>query len=547
MSHAQKYLNHAEADPDENGKLSVHLRGLINNIESDYRNTEDRLENELGDLDDEYEYMDAFFYLYEWKQDDEYEDGFVPALSKFEEGYEDAKHRDWDVLASLFLEQLINLCDEVGGHHDELNRFLDETVSFLEGLYDGGGFSGHHTSLIDTLSEHVSRLDEDQVRRCADLWDDAAEYHEAKKDYDTERRYIELLIEYKRELDESVEDEQNRLIRNFEDEAELKGRRSHMLKATVYENALSRCIGFLDEDTERRWKRKIREENRKAVEEEFKTFGLDGDELEKLEEEVERNADSIYDFFKSRKAATNTSYALYSILKSDFYLPDFDKLDKEDTGISSILPRATISLEGDPVKRESADINGDSGDRYPRNYKFMLTYWEGVLVKTFRKLIDDGEVTAIDLINLFEISEGCDAHDAAFFTDTILRFFEDDYVSSMHIGTSRFDGILRRSFEHSGHAVTAMKEDGMRGRELGGIFGFIEEKISKDYGKYLKYRYTESSGLDMRNKTCHGRIRYFECDFTNSFLLIFNTLRCLVHIESSRYGSIYPEPIGPFS
>lgn len=548
MPHLNNYLQKAQANSSEEGLLKVHLDTLLGNIDSGWEHTEERLEHELASIDEEFSYLEGLLDLYQWKSresDDPYRDGFEPAVDHLWDAYEDARQRNWNRIASLWLDQLVTLHYEIGGHDDDLTEVFEEAVEFLETIHaENPGASGYLRGLVDTLAEYVDRIEEGLIDRCLKLWSEKVEYYSDQEDYRLVREYLELAITFKQSVDRSVTDEQQRLISAFEEEAEQKGQRSHSVKAEMYRSGLERCIEFLDDETKTEWKRRIREANREAIESEFTRIPTQQEMWEDLEEEIEHNVEVILETVRDKQRETNTIYALYTLLKSDFYIPPIDVPGTEEPSIISMVSQTTISREGDPIEVKNSQMNDDEpADNYPPGYRVHFVYYDEILSRVFTRLIAAGDVTELDFLQLFDLSKGCDAHDFAFLTDALFQLFEEEYSSAIHITMGRFDGILRRSFEQSGFAVTVLDEDAIRGRELGGLFEEIEEHISDDYGKYLKYRFTEKSGFDLRNKTSHGRLTYLECDFPNSILSIFHLLRCLIHIERSRYSAIFPEPV----
>ena len=548
MSHLNNYLQKAKIDSSEEGLLKVQLKTLLGNIESEREHTKERLEHELEPIGEEFAYLEGLIDLYRWKSrepDDPYRDGFVPAVEQFWHAYEDTQRRGWDRVASLWLDQLVTLHYEIGGHDEELADVFEEAVEFLETIHaDDPGASGYLHGLVETLAEYVDRMDEELVDRCLNLWSDKAEYYREQEDYRLVREYLELAITFKQSMNRSISEEQEQLITSFEHEAEQKGERSHSVKAEMYRSGLERCIDFLDDETEAEWKRRIREANREAIESEFTRVPTRNQMWDDLEEEIEHNVEVILEAVRNKQQETNTIYALYTLLKSNFYVPPVDVPGSEEPSIISRISQTSISREGDPIEiRRPQTGEGETSNEYPPGYRVHFVYYDEILSRVFSRLIAAGDVSAVDLLQLFDLSNGCDVHDFAFLTDALFRLFEENYSSALHITIGRFDGMLRRSFEQSGFAVTVLDEDAIRGRELGGLFEEIEEHISADYGKYLKYRFTEKSGFDLRNKTSHGRLTYLECDFPNTILSVFHLHRCIIHIERSRYGAIFPEPV----
>ncbi|WP_394327132.1 DUF4209 domain-containing protein [Halopenitus persicus] len=63
-------------------------------------------------------------------------------------------------------------------------------------------------------------------------------------------------------------------------------------------------------------------------------------------------------------------------------------------------------------------------------------------------------------------------------------------------------------------------------------FRLIEEDIDLNFGKYLQYRYTNTSGHNLRNKVAHGQLKYSEANFTQVSTIIFDILRVGARINA---------------
>ena len=83
-----------------------------------------------------------------------------------------------------------------------------------------------------------------------------------------------------------------------------------------------------------------------------------------------------------------------------------------------------------------------------------------------------------------------------------------------------------------GKAVTKNQGTVYKQKGLGGLFGLIEEDIDLNFGKYLQYRYTNTSGHNLRNRVAHGQIKYSAANFTQASTIIFDILRVGARINA---------------
>jgi hypothetical protein len=87
-------------------------------------------------------------------------------------------------------------------------------------------------------------------------------YAQQRNDYRNERDLLEDCIELKQYLGEDIGTEQAAIADSFEAEAEKKGQRSSMIRASVLSSAVDRCAEFVDEQRVAKWKRAVRDANR---------------------------------------------------------------------------------------------------------------------------------------------------------------------------------------------------------------------------------------------------------------------------------------------
>jgi hypothetical protein len=534
----------AEAEPSKDYHLSYTLNSIFRRLrERDVQH--ERLESNLSEFDQSHPLIDVIKPLQRWVEDREYEDGAKKAVSLFEDAYVDARQRDWHNIAILCLQQLVLIQKETGGKEIEVT--VEKAVKFLEQDFNANKISvGNFHTLVDLVVENRKEVDDSLIQRCIDECEIRRRLQSRSGQYRNERSTLEKILRLKGHLNKDIESERERLIDSFESEIERPSRNS--LKAALLNEALNRCISFIDKEKKQDWKRDIRRYNRRAVRSEFAEISLDDEQATDLQQEGEENIRRLKQFFQNIPIEPHSStYALYCLLKSDGYLPSYELSQSvsEEYSITDVIPRITLSQEGDPIQTTESSL--EDTDRLPNSYPMMVRHNNAILANTLYELIEEDALHEMDFIHLLNICQNLRVSDEAFLLDLIIAVFEERYPEAVHLGTPLIERVTTRLLENSGEAVTALKQGNIEQRSLGGLFDSIQEQTSTDFGMYLKARYTEKSALNLRNKVSHGQISYVECQFGNAALLLFDIFRIMVNISEAEYTAVFGPPVNTIS
>lgn len=534
----------AKAVPGEDSHLSMSLRSLVRRLRND-RITDEELNAELAEIEEDYPLFGVVEPLRKWIEDKDYEDGAEPALELFKEAYADARRRDWQNVAVLCLEQLDQLRRETGGKQNE--QTVRQAVEFLENEFTVDDVHlSNFSRLVGMVIDHCSFADEELVQRCIDVVEVRRELCEREGSYRNGRDMLEKLIQLKQALGRDIGREQELLVESFENEV---GRpKKYNLKASILSEGLNRCISFIDDERERDWKRNIRRYNRKARDGEFTEVGLEEDEADILQEEAEENIKRIKRFFRSVPIEPDVSvYSLYCLLMSDGYLPSYEmaRSISEERSITEILPHVRISAEGDPIETTEGGL--EEPDRLPHTYPMMLRHYNAILANALYELVEEGDLDAMDFIELLTCTRKLSVDDQAFLQDLVIAVFEERYPESVHLGIPRLEGVVTRLLENSGEPVTGLKDGDIEQSSLGGLLETVQELTSTEFGIYLKARYTDKFGLNLRNRVSHGQIRYVECQFGNAAHILFDIFRIMVHLSETEFNAVFGPPVNILS
>jgi hypothetical protein len=374
------------------------------------------------------------------------------------------------------------------------------------------------------MIDHIDEMDEESIESLLRLIRDRAEQLQEDMDYISEREFLWFEMKVREHLERDVSKVESRLVESFEDELELKSTAPSYYRADVLERAVSQCASFLSDEMENEWRLEIRRLNREAKGEMTK---------QKIDFDVGDRADEIMDAFKRAKGNSSSWEALGMLLFAPVGMPDYEKmLDivTEDPA-GEVLPKNILSLKGDSVGFEPGLLQ--EGERTPSNYVQELFKTNQALALAIHKLMNRGQICESDFYLLLTTVSGVSIQDEAFLTDAIMNLFEGNYAEAVHLAIPRLEGVTANVYEEMGQAVTKNQGQIYEQRGLGGLFGLIEEDVSRNFGKYLQQHYTDTSGDNIRNLVAHGQIRYSATDEKLAITVIFDIYRTAGRISAA--------------
>lgn len=89
----------------------------------------------------------------------------------------------------------------------------------------------------------------------------------------------------------------------------------------------------------------------------------------------------------------------------------------------------------------------------------------------------------------------------------INRFFEDDYVSALHVLVPQFESYFRTFFEWGGFPTTSLKNNGLQHEQNFNDFlrqDFVRESLDENLLFMIEFVMVEQLGKNLRNNIAHG-------------------------------------------
>lgn len=521
-------LEQAKINPEKDYHLKMDIRRVLQVIESD-RDHSDLVERELDQLEPGHPIYRLVESFDTWESSDhgEFESGIQSALTAQDDLYEMALEEEWYRVASYSLLKSIEYREELGGFEpaDQFDDVLDFLTENFFGEPDAAlGQLGTH---VEKMLEHLDEMDDDAIDSLLDIVVDRAEHLKKKKRYMTEREYLDYQITIKNHLGEDISALETRLIESYEDEFEQKCSANSMIKADILERGVAKCQTFLSDEKENEWRLQIRKLNKKATAEISPT---------KHEVDVGDRVSKIVDRFKEFRAERSSWQALANLLYAGIGHGNYEEgLEKMgETPAANIFSKKVISPEGDPVGFEPG--MAQNGERAPAGYMADLKEANHTLAVALQRLMEENLLSESDFYMVLTLIPGVSIQDEAFLIDAIINFFEGKYAEAVHLAVPRLESVTANVYQEMGQAVTKNQGQVYQQKGLGGLFGLIEEDICTNFGKYLKYRYTDTAGQNIRNRVAHGQIKYSATNFKLASTTLFDIFRVGARITAEYTG-----------
>lgn len=401
--------------------------------------------------------------------------------------------------------------------------------------------------IVELLIENNDAVEDDLVQGYIEFLDNIAEKHRSEANFQQERRIIDLTIQLKQSAGNDYTTDQEQLVESFDTQAEFLDGRSLLGKASVLETALNRCVDFLSENQQTEWLLESRRARKEGAEKEMKRVELEEELQEEGISRMEQNVDIIVDWYKSMRSQGTSIYALFCLLCSNGYLPDYEQAVQADRSsvVGRIFETQVTSPEGHAIARNPGIQPGQEAtankERIPSDYAQKVHRSTQELSSALYRLIDENILTADDfyiLINHARISNDRQQ----FLMEAISRLFEEDYRESFALAIPQLEGALVDNLEQVGRPISRLSDDGTEQRSLGGLLIRVEDELGQRLCKYLELKYTDPRGFNQRNRWSHGQSQYLEVGYTHALTLLFDILLLLVRLDSTKFVGEYGLP-----
>lgn len=290
----------------------------------------------------------------------------------------------------------------------------------------------------------------------------------------------------------------------FEDEAEYQGGReekSYLVKAHFLECAVNHYVNIGAREKVYELKVKIKE-TYKLTKDEVKEhkYDLDIPNIEEIEAEAEK---FILDDI-------NSSFEVFSRIGIDRFIPKKEEIinTAKEMQVNSLMNLVGISKISNDRKVFDANSE-DEREKYFlfEQYNIWLQLMFSIMYdKIWIKLEQQGLSCkmVVDRITGWECMSEIDAN---IIKVGIERYFNEDFISAIHILVPKFESCFREFFSWGGYPTTSIKKSATQHEQTFNEFlenDFVKNNIDSDTLFLIKYVMVDNLGYNLRNDIAHG-------------------------------------------
>lgn len=223
----------------------------------------------------------------------------------------------------------------------------------------------------------------------------------------------------------------------------------------------------------------------------------------------------------------DTGYELVkSICNYDAMMPRKSSIEKtakeiiKNNPISSLFPTTHFNRYG-PVGH-SSDEESVLKSRIIQLSIEAIKIGEQWLSSTVKKLEEEKKITPDNFIQFISDSGLHNDDSLEFIRSGIEQHFKGNYVASIHILTPRVEGTLRALLKSKGISTLRTRGGITVEKELGKLLDIPEVAtlLGEDFTNYLRIKFTEMEGINLRNNVSHALLPRSEFDYPTSLSFI---------------------------
>ena len=222
------------------------------------------------------------------------------------------------------------------------------------------------------------------------------------------------------------------------------------------------------------------------------------------------------------------SEILKKIGRNPYFCPNITNVEKTAQQTIplyyQITTFTTISDNGHNLRGGSNPQYSWLMDTYNREQKFIM---EVYLCRIFYLLIKNQKMNIKELSQYFINSKLFNSDQTQIILIGLKKYFEEDYVSAMHILVPQFESFLLEIASKLGTNIVALdtkldiatrtltlSENHLESDDFKKVFG-------EDFCRQIKFILFEPLGYKLRHKIAHGEIKFGECNFQNTTLILY--------------------------
>lgn len=510
---------------EENSRFDIELSSSIRELKNDWGRSPTQLREEIQECDFEHPLIEFLVGLSRWIEDDDYSSGAKLALKNLRDAIDVAISEEWDgLLPTLIVERIALLSDL--NHTDDLKAEIHLGILLLYETEDLLPV-GHVFGILNEIEQNIKTISgTTAIDQLTQYIERQAEKAGEAGDYRTCRNFWRMNLRVRDDEGMDKEIPKNAIIKSYADEIiKLKSADEHSLRANCAKEAIVECDEWIGEEQRVTWERNFIDGNKKSIEQMAEVVH------EPSEEEIEEMDQGLEDFiesFREHKERRNTIFALKWFLNHDMFVPDIEQTQKvAEGGIMNIVQRRTITEAGESYSQE------DGTTELPPSYGAMVQFIQKIRQTIYYRLQNRGLIKQGDLFVLINRRKVLSADTHAYLTDFVIYLFEHNHSAAIHLGMTQLEAVIRELAAENGKSILSRDEEtGELGRRsFGSLLYQIEGEVDESWIAYLRYRYVDLGGQNVRNKIAHGYLPYRHAAWGMSIILLFDILQNFIEFE----------------
>lgn len=303
-----------------------------------------------------------------------------------------------------------------------------------------------------------------------------------------------------------------------------------------YKEALELAVKASDSKSIKLCKSKVVEMNKKSIDSgnDYKEVEVSVDISDEDQKTIKANIEKVVGLNDIKKI-------LEAIGCIPWFCPDIQEIERQTNnsmpifyqfGNLQIVNDAGHSLSGGSDPKYSWFM-----DTYNRSQQFIMRIY---LNRIFYMLIKDKKLTVNELSEYFSKSGLFDPDQLKIVDVGLAKYFEEDYVSALHILVPQFESFLLHCARRLGISTVVLdtkrdvatrtltlSENHLDSDEFKNVFG-------ENFCKQVKFILFEPLGYKIRHKIAHGEISPNECNFQTVTLILYLYLFLLGRISTKK-------------
>jgi len=426
---------------------------------------------------------------------------------------------DWHIEMADAIDRAVELSLKLN-NPEKIENAREKTLQLLESLQSKEKFR-FCLELSESLLEMKDKMDSNVSVRVMSILERGVDYYSKSDNFGFARSFQSRLIQYAMLLDRKDLATKYRyeIASSFEVEGDQRMNESGLIASHFYEEAIRAFRSLGETENVEALLLKLKTAYRKAV-----------TEMKVIEVPIEIPSSEIEQIIE-RFASSDLEEALKKIATSQDLVPSFtnasklaEKMRKEHPVSFMVFPRTHVR-QANPIAKsidETAIL-----DDHITEYFSMEYQWKMDLLLT--KILDRLQQKGLDSLKLIEYLSSSRLYatmNLSIIKTGFERYFDQDYVSAIHILTPQLENVLRNLLGKLGEPTSKVKGDIIIEQPLDDILRNqeIRKFLGEDIFHYFNTFLVDHRAENLRHDVAHGLVDLESCTKRNAVTLMHQFL-----------------------